>query len=145
VWITISALALLGLTAALTGPVPRGLPAPANAAYSLRATASDLARFLIELSAPRFLTGDLAIQMGRPQVAVNADNSWGLGVGIQHSRAGDAVWHGGDNPDFHSMMVIYPERGIGVVVLTNGHRGHAVAYDVAQRALGGKAEWISSK
>jgi hypothetical protein len=31
------------------------------------------------------------------------------------------------------------------VVLTNGHRGHAVAYDVAQRALGGKAEWSSSK
>jgi CubicO group peptidase (beta-lactamase class C family) len=145
VWIIISALVLLGLTAALTGPVPRNLPAPANAAYSLRATAGDLARFLIELSDPRFLTADLATQMCRPQVTVNVDNSWGLGVGIQHSRAGDAVWHGGDNADFHSMMVIYPAQGIGVVVLTNGQRGQAVAYDVAQRALGGKAEWSSSK
>jgi CubicO group peptidase (beta-lactamase class C family) len=145
VWIIISALALLGLTAALTGPVPRGLPAPANAAYSLRATAGDLARFLIELSDPWFLTVDLATQMCRPQVTVNADNSWGLGIGIQHSHAGDAVWHGGDNADFHSMMVMYPAQGIGVVVLTNGDQGQAVAYDVAQRALGGKAEWSSSK
>jgi hypothetical protein len=38
-------------------------------------------------------------------------------------------------------MVIYPDQGLGVVVLTNGERGMPVAYDVAQRALGGKAEW----
>ena len=145
VWISTSALMLLWLTAALTGPLPKALPAPANAAYSLRATASDLARFLIELSDPRYMKEDLATEMCSPQVTVNADNSWGLGLGIQHSRWGDALWHGGDNPDFHSLMVVYPEQGTGVVVLTNGQRGHAVAYDVAQRALGGKAEWRSRK
>jgi hypothetical protein len=38
-------------------------------------------------------------------------------------------------------MVIYPEHGLGVVVLTNSHEGYAVACDVAARALGGKARW----
>jgi hypothetical protein len=34
-------------------------------------------------------------------------------------------------------MVIYPERGIGVVVLTNSDVAFPVVIDVAQRALGG--------
>jgi hypothetical protein len=42
-------------------------------------------------------------------------------------------------------MVIYPERKIGVVVLTNGHQGGPVARDVVQRALGGAADWSSIK
>jgi hypothetical protein len=37
-----------------------------------------------------------------------------------------------------SLMVIYPEHGIGVVVLTNSERGFPLAYDVAARAIGGK-------
>jgi hypothetical protein len=38
--------------------------------------------------------------------------------------------------------VIYPQQRTGVVVLTNSEYGLSVAYDVAQRALGGKARWI---
>jgi CubicO group peptidase (beta-lactamase class C family) len=144
-WTAIGVIGLLVITGLLTGPVPKGLPAPANAAYSLRATASDLASFLIELSHPRLLDPDLAAQMCTPQIRVNKDNSWGLGIGIQHSRQGNSLWHGGDNPDFHSLMVVYPEHKIGVVVLTNGHQGGPVTYDVAQRALGGAANWSSRK
>ncbi|MCH8961558.1 MAG: hypothetical protein IH820_09610 [Bacteroidetes bacterium] len=42
---------------------------------------------------------------------------------------------------FRSAMVIYPEHHWGVVVLTNSNDGLPVAYDVAARALGGKAQW----
>jgi CubicO group peptidase (beta-lactamase class C family) len=125
----------------VTGPVPKEPATPPNAAYSLRASASDLATLLIEISDPQLLDPDLGAQMCIPQARVNADNSWGLGIGIQHSPSGDSLWHTGDNPDFNSLMVIYPDQGLGVVVLTNGERGMPVAYDVAQRALGGKAEW----
>jgi CubicO group peptidase (beta-lactamase class C family) len=65
--------------------------------------------------------------------------SWGLGPGIQHSEDGDALWHNGQTPGYRSLMVIYPEHQIGVVVLTNSDRGFPLACDVAQRALGGSA------
>jgi len=38
-------------------------------------------------------------------------------------------------------MVIYPGKGHGVVVLTNSESGLSAAYDIAGRALGGKAQW----
>ncbi len=34
-------------------------------------------------------------------------------------------------------MVIYPEQGMGVVVLSNSDHGFPVVFDVAQRALAG--------
>jgi hypothetical protein len=46
-------------------------------------------------------------------------------------------------PGFRSVMVIYPEHQWGVVVLTNSDAGLHVAYTVAARALGGKAQWSS--
>lgn len=140
-WITISVFVLLGLAGLVSGPVPKEPGTPPNAAYSLRATAPDLAALLIEISDPQLLDPDLGAQMCIPQARVNTDNSWGLGIGIQHSPSGDSLWHTGNNPDFNSLMVMYPDQGIGVVVLTNGEHGMPVAYDVAQRALGGKAEW----
>lgn len=36
-------------------------------------------------------------------------------------------------------MVIYPEQGMGVVVLSNSDHGFPAVFDVAQQALGGSA------
>ena len=65
--------------------------------------------------------------------------SWGLGPGIHHSEQGDALWQNGQTPGFRSLIVIYPEQQIGVVVLTDSDQGFPLACDVAQRALGGSA------
>jgi len=72
-------------------------------------------------------------------VSAGRDVSWGLGPGIQHGQHGDALWQYGQTFGFRSVMVIYPEYGMGVVVLTNSDHGLPVAFDVAQRALGGSA------
>jgi hypothetical protein len=138
-WIALCIVALFGVVGNVAGPVPMVPSTPPNGAYSLRATASDLAALLIEVSDPRFLDPDLREQMRAAQVPVNSDNSWGLGVGIQHCSRGDSLWHSGDNPDFKSLVVIYPEIGFGAVVLTNGDGGAPVAFDVTHRSLGGKA------
>ncbi len=87
------------------------------------------------------LHADTASQLRTAQIAINDDFSWGLGVGIQHSDQGDALWQNGITPGFRSLMVIYPEYQWGVVVLTNSDDGLQVASDVAARALGGKARW----
>ncbi len=89
------------------------------------------------------LDGDTASQLRTAQIAINDDFSWGLGIGIQHSDQGDALWQNGMTPGLRSLVVIDPEHQWGVVVLTNCNDGAQVAHDVAARALGGKARWSS--
>jgi CubicO group peptidase (beta-lactamase class C family) len=112
-----------------------------NIAFTFRSTAGDLARFLIELSEPQVIPPEQVALMQTPQVTVNDHNSWGLGIGIQHSAAGDSLWHWGANMGFRSLMVIYPQYGIGIVVLTNSNDGLPLARDIAHYALGGLNAW----
>jgi CubicO group peptidase (beta-lactamase class C family) len=90
-----SVLILVGLVL-LTGnlnnlPVPKWPGVSAQAAGSMRATAGDMAIFLIDLSNPQHLGVESARQLQTSQVRLNSDLSWGLGPGIQHSRQGDAL------------------------------------------------------
>jgi len=142
VWSAIVLTGLVVLTLSMANvPVPKGLPVEASAAGTVRTTAGDLALFLIELSDPRHLSTDVAAEMQSSQVALSHDLSWGLGPGIQHSNEGDALWQWGQAPDFQSVMMVYPERGAGVVVFTNNDWFNPdVAIAIAHRALGGKIE-----
>lgn len=134
----------LGLIAAgLKGPMPTVLSPAPSAIGSLRTTASDLATFLVEIASPNLLSDGIASELATPQIAIDDDFSWGLGIGFQHSGQGDAMWQNGITPGYRSVMAIYPDHGWGVVVLTNSDDGSQVAYDVAARALGGKAHWES--
>jgi len=132
---------LLWLSGTVTGPMPSFLSPPPSAVGSLRSTAPDLANLLAEAATPRLLNKETGNQLRTPQIAINDDFSWGLGFGIQHGDQGEALWQNGMTPGFRSVMVIYPEHQWGVVVLTNSDDGMSVAYDVAARALGGKAHW----
>ncbi len=134
-WSVISALALLFLTFVLSGPVPRSPAGPPTAAFSLRTTAPDLAKFLLELTSPQHLDPALMAEMTSPQVQVENDQSWGLGMAILQSWQGDLLWHDGNNPDFHAWMGIDQEQMNGVVVLTNGQNGAPLASEIASYAL----------
>ena len=135
---------LLIATKNLLLPVPDWFPDDGNAASSLRSTSGDLARFLIEFSKSKNLESRLMDEINQPRVKVNDDVSWGLGVGIQHSKQGDSVWHWGSNPGSKSLMVYYPDKGNGIVVLTNSAEGNRITRDIAGRYLGGKAVWSVS-
>ncbi len=124
-------------------PLPKWPRAEADAAGSMRATVGDMAIFLTELSNPQHLNADLASELQKPQVRLAEDLSWGLGPGIQSSPEGDALWQWGQNIDFQSIMIIYPENDFGVVVLTNSDSFNSdVAIEIAHRALGGKIDPI---
>ena len=142
-----SALVLVGIFLLLIRvtnlPVPKIPGAPASAAGTMRATAGDMATFLIEIADPQHLSPELAAQLQTPQIELSGDLSWGLGAGIQHSPHGDALWQWGQTIDFQSVLVIYPKNGFGVVVLTNSDLLNPdVALEVAHRALGGQIEPI---
>ncbi|UCF36494.1 MAG: beta-lactamase family protein [Acidobacteriota bacterium] len=124
-------------------PMPRWTPVPSGAASSVRATVGDMATFLVEISNPRFLNEETGRQLRTSQVQLSEDLSWGLGPGIQHSRQGDALWQWGQHLDFQSVMIIYPDSGLGVVVLTNSDLFNPdVAIRIAHRAIGGPIEPI---
>jgi CubicO group peptidase (beta-lactamase class C family) len=144
IWSVLILAGLVLLTSNLTSlPVPKWPQTEPQAAGSMRATAGDMATFLIELSDPQHLSTEMATQMQTSQVSLSSDLSWGLGPGIQHSQQGDALWQWGQQIDFQSIMIIYPENGFGVVVCTNSDLLNPdVAVEIAHRALGGKIEPI---
>ncbi|MFC1793657.1 serine hydrolase domain-containing protein [Planctomycetota bacterium] len=140
-WMLISLLIFLIITNSFAGPVPKNNSDEVSAIGSLRSTAPDLAAFLLELTNPRYLGEGIASQIDSPQVNIDQNFSWGLGIGIQHTIYGDAIWQNAITFAFQGIMVIYPGEGHGVVVLANSEFGLPVAYDVAEKALGGKAKW----
>ena len=141
VWVALSVASPVYVSGLFAVPVPRSPSPPPSAVGSLRTTAGDLATLLIELVEPRHLSVGMARQMSVPQIPAGEGFSWGLGIGIQHSAQGDALWQNAQTFGYRGLMVVYPEHGCGVVVLTNSDDGYPVACDVAQRALGGKARW----
>ena len=104
------------------------------AAGNLHTTATDYAKFLIEIIDPKpsddfHLNRDSLAEMVRPHVAIPDDtypSSWALGWEIQHAETGDLISHYGDNRGFHSFAVASLERGTGVVMMTNGENGAGV-------------------
>jgi hypothetical protein len=124
-------------------PVPKWPSTKASGGGSLRAQPADMAKFMIELSNPRYLSPELAKELRTPQISLAEDLSWGLGAGIQHSQEGDALWQWGQHIHSQSIMIIYPDHGLGAIVTTNNDLLKPdVALEIAQRALGGPVESI---
>jgi CubicO group peptidase (beta-lactamase class C family) len=132
---------LVGVTMNTPAPLRPRSYSRGNIAFTFRSTAGDLARFLIEISDPQVMQPELAALIQEPQIKINEHNSWGLGMGIQHSPVGDSLWHWGASTGYRSIMIIYPQHDIGIVVLTNSNDGLKFARDISQFALGGLNEW----
>lgn len=117
---------------ALPSSPPSG---PAIARYgsagALMTTATDYARFLIEVMQPKppddyRLTEASRSEMLRPQIEAGTSPikaSWALGWQIWHLEPGTVVAHGGDFDGWHSQSAFSPERRNGFVILTNGEGG----------------------
>jgi len=133
-----------------------GVPQPkkkrdAMAAYSLQTNAVDYARFLIALMEGGGLGRETLREMTTPQTGVPRDCtvecfdrpaaldpslSWGLGIGLEKTAQGAALWHWGDNGAFKAYMVVYPQTRSGLVMFTNSENGLLIANDVVRDALG---------
>ncbi len=138
-------------------PLPIDYRSGSHASYAgLRGTASDMALFLDELMAPAHINEKIVQDMLEPQVQVNPHNAWGLGIGIQTHSKQKVIWHWGINyPGYQALMVGYPERRLGIVVLMNGGvmlrrsdgwsgRGLELARNIVAEAVGGEHHdyWI---
>jgi CubicO group peptidase (beta-lactamase class C family) len=131
-----------------------------GAAGGLHTTATDYAKFLIEILKPRPVDAfrlrksslremlrpqvkilpptDPAIaravesvrEMLRPQVRTNVSMSQALGWQLQHTEKGDFICHGGGNPGFSAFVVGSVPRKSGLVILTNADSGYKVIHSL---------------
>ena len=107
-------------------------PAPDAARYGsaggLLTTATEYARFLLEVIDPKpsdafRLTRASRDEMIRPQVKVDDSSSWALGWRIIHGKNGDLISHGGENIGFQNFTAASVERKSGYVIMTKGDNG----------------------
>ena len=115
---------------------------PQSAAAELWTTASDLARFAIELQrsykgvSNAILTPELAKQMLSPQLG-------GYGLGMWVGGGTDKTLsfsHPGKNEGFLCMLFAYAETGQGAVVMTNGDGGNSLFNEIL-RAVAHEYGW----
>jgi CubicO group peptidase (beta-lactamase class C family) len=95
------------------------------AAGGLHTTATEYARFMIEVLDPRppdahRLSRQMRDEMIRPHVKVDSTSSWALGWQVFHGQTGDVISHGGDNPGFKAFVVASVAHKAGWVILMNG-------------------------
>ena len=117
---------------------PPSLPAIARygSAGALMTTASDYARFLIEVMQPGpvddyRLNEASTKEMLTPQIDVEGspiNASWALGWQLWKLDQGTVVAHGGDSNGWHSQSAFSPERKTGFVIMTNGEGGSALIW-----------------
>ncbi|MDO1560304.1 serine hydrolase domain-containing protein [Brevundimonas sp. 2R-24] len=115
-------------------PVEGGSHAyPELAAAGLWTTPSDLARWLIGVSEARAGRDDRVLEAGTARAMTTAGlGEWGLGVQVRGEGDGLEFRHTGSNEGFRSVVVAFPERRQGVVVMMNGEAGAEVMGPIVQ-------------
>ncbi len=123
---------------------PSRFPKPERglAAGTLHSTAPEFARFLIALLGPAAgnsaLLGPSGVRaMLEPQVKIDANLSWGLGVGLEHTEDGDAFWQWGDDGIFRHFTLGSAQSRSAVVVFTNSMNGMKACRDVVLKTMPG--------
>jgi len=119
-----------------------------GSAGSLMTTATDYAKFLIEVMAPKptdsYRLNELTreemlkshIDIPSPPSPIKA--SWALGWQIWHLDQGDLVVHGGDDTGWHSQSAFSQDRKTGFVILTNGDNGDKMIFNDLLKPLVGE-------
>ena len=128
-------------------PFVKKKPTATNAARyasagGLHTTATDYAKFLIEIVNPKEsdafrLSKKSLREMVRPQVKldeqqkIDGASSWALGWGVQERETGNVIVHSGGNDGFRSLAMASVEKKSGFIILTNGDSGGKVIYNQA--------------
>ncbi|WP_343534943.1 serine hydrolase domain-containing protein [Pedobacter sp.] len=125
-----------------------------RAAGSMTTTATDYARFYIQLMTGKGLRKASLQQMLAPQIAVTSKRgfgslkdslthendamqlAWGLGIGLFQSPYGKGFFHTGHGEANQNYAVAFPEKGIAVVLLSNSENFERVSAQIVKACIG---------
>lgn len=96
---------------------------PEMAAAGLWTTPSDLARWAISLAAALKGEGQLLSRETMLAMLTPGIGGWGLGASVNGSGEWLSLSHNGANEGYRANLVIYPNRGEGIVIMTNSDGG----------------------
>jgi CubicO group peptidase (beta-lactamase class C family) len=102
---------------------------PEMAAAGLWTTPTDLAKFAIEIAlskqgkANHVLSETMTREMLKPQIAVDGDESIGLGLFLGGYKNPQEFGHDGSNQGFRSLLAMFADSGKGVAIMVNSNNG----------------------
>jgi Beta-lactamase class C and other penicillin binding proteins len=109
-----------------------------SAAGGLLTTAEDLGKFYCELVNPQHIRSDLINEMLSDSSRINANNSWGLGIGIQSGNGERIIWHSGNNGNkWIALSYASVSKKIGIIILCKGKNGYYINQWIIHKAIGG--------
>ena len=114
---------------------------PEIAAAGLWTTATDVARFLIELQLSlRGESNRVLSKENTELLLTKVENNYALGLALWSRRGQSYFGHSGANDGFRSTMVAHMTGGYGVVVMTNSDNGSDL-YDAIVDLIGKREGW----
>jgi CubicO group peptidase (beta-lactamase class C family) len=112
---------------------------PAGAAWS---SVDDMLKYVsMELADGKlpdgatYIAEDPLLERRKPQVALNKDATYGMGLMVDKTYGIPVVHHGGDMIGFHSDMIWLPQQNVGAVILTNGDPGWIIRSRFSRKLL----------
>ncbi len=111
---------------------PDDTPQTFGAAGRLHTSASTYAKFLLALidgkglskpSRSAYFEKHTNVPITSDDYKLNGITGWGLGIAIEETPYGRRYEHGGNNGDFQSGMMVFPDRQMGYVFATNSDNG----------------------
>lgn len=108
---------------------------PELAAAGLWTTATDLARFAIEVQKSAIGESNRVLSRTTVQEMLSPVGVGGFAVGFSISRMGQGWYfsHGGGNWGFRCTLLAHKVKGYGLAIMTNADQGGAVAAEVSRR------------
>ncbi len=104
---------------------------------------ADGTRLISEAAWRNITTGVTPVPIGTPPPELAAQQSsfraYGLGLNVQDYRGNKMLIHSGGLPGYVSRVMMFPDAGVGIAVLTNQESGDAfdaIAYRLADHFLG---------
>jgi len=117
---------------------------PELAAAGLWTTATDLARFAIEVQRSAIGESNRVLSRATVQEMLSPVGVGGFAVGFSISRMGEGWYfsHGGGNWGFRCTLLAHKVKGYGLAIMTNADRGGAVMAEISRR-IQAAYEWDS--
>ena len=108
---------------------------PELAAAGLWTTPSDLARFTIDVQRAVWGDHDRVLSPAMAQLMVTPVGAGDFGLGFTVTKRGQGWYfgHGGSNWGFRAQLIAHKLKGYGVVIMTNGDQGGAIAQELIAR------------